>query len=532
MHGCDEYSGARELVTALLEEPFAPDARKDSIRRRWREGPQNTERTITSVSLIYSGTQEVDPSHSYGFAPSEHPASVRVPSTWLQQFPVPIEVCELPIVPLRNVSSSASYRTLFSSDVPIIVCNPVSTPLASLRSELSLILNHANAILVVVCSAESSAPYAEYLSKQFPQPLSVVFVDPSRALSAIRTLSAEPGSSIAVQRYQDNYAASGISKFTSLLQDKLSVTSAGGISALYAASAREQIRASLCACYNTLKSAERDVDAATVSSITLRDSVVELEARVGAEVLGGDSVSEVKKALARAKVEVKAVMDRLTWWRCVWRIDDIGDTVKTAVDKAWCRELEDRVSHQNDTPYLPSADAPQLIFHSGRLAASQDCLAKSTRTLLASYKPPSPLHSPVLQNTLLQIQSSPSYSVTPSALTSPVHARKMQLAYPTNMLHSTAQRVTLGMGMSVLAGFGTAWAGWADKLGILGDAMATGLELETAIGTGMLMSTLGVWWMVGRWEKAKRRWWKDWDRIGEGLERDLKVSFGLRAAVR
>ena len=79
------------------------------------------------------------------------------------------------------------------------------------------------------------------------------------------------------------------------------------------------------------------------------------------------------------------------------------------------------------------------------------------------------------------------------------------------------------MGTSVLAGFSYAWAGWAEKLGVLAGALAPGLELETAVGTGMFISTFGVWWMVGRWEKAKKRWWRDWDRIGEGLERDLQV---------
>lgn len=79
------------------------------------------------------------------------------------------------------------------------------------------------------------------------------------------------------------------------------------------------------------------------------------------------------------------------------------------------------------------------------------------------------------------------------------------------------------MGTSVLAGFGTAWAGWAEKLGVIGGALGPGLEVETAVGTGMMISALGVWWMVGRWEKAKKRWWRDWDRVGEGLERDVKV---------
>ena len=56
-----------------------------------------------------------------------------------------------------------------------------------------------------------------------------------------------------------------------------------------------------------------------------------------------------------------------------------------------------------------------------------------------------------------------------------------------------------------------------------GGALGPGMDLETAVGTGMMISALGVWWMVGRWEKAKKKWWRDWERIGQGLERDVKV---------
>lgn len=28
---------------------------------------------------------------------------------------------------------------------------------------------------------------------------------------------------------------------------------------------------------------------------------------------------------------------------------------------------------------------------------------------------------------------------------------------------------------------------------------------------------------TGEWEKARRRWWRDWDRVGQGLERDIRV---------
>ena len=43
MYGADEYSGAPQLVNALLEEPFAPDVAKVRVRERWKgvEGSSN-----------------------------------------------------------------------------------------------------------------------------------------------------------------------------------------------------------------------------------------------------------------------------------------------------------------------------------------------------------------------------------------------------------------------------------------------------------------------------------------------------------
>lgn len=49
------------------------------------------------------------------------------------------------------------------------------------------------------------------------------------------------------------------------------------------------------------------------------------------------------------------------------------------------------------------------------------------------------------------------------------------------------------------------------------------VDATTSIGLGMLTAVAGIRWGVGRWEKAKKMWWADWNRIGEGLERDLVV---------
>jgi len=49
------------------------------------------------------------------------------------------------------------------------------------------------------------------------------------------------------------------------------------------------------------------------------------------------------------------------------------------------------------------------------------------------------------------------------------------------------------------------------------------MDPMTGIGVGLLCLVASLRWAVARWEKEKKRWWTDWERIGMGLERDLKV---------
>jgi hypothetical protein len=66
-------------------------------------------------------------------------------------------------------------------------------------------------------------------------------------------------------------------------------------------------------------------------------------------------------------------------------------------------------------------------------------------------------------------------------------------------------------------GAGIGYCGW---VGLFGPAMDAG----TSLGMGMLGTLFVVRWAVGRWEKAKVRWWEDWARVSAGLQRDLRVS--------
>lgn len=158
-------------------------------------------------------------------------------------------------------------------------------------------------------------------------------------------------------------------------------------------------------------------------------------------------------------------------------------------------------------------------MQAGRLSSLQEQFASFVQTLLSAYPSLSNFASPVLSNTLSQIQSSQKYPLTPTVLTRPIHSRISQLTtYSTSQLHLKAQRIVLGLYGSLFGGLGVSWAGWVGFTEPL-----LGLGAETSVGVGMLGAVFCLRWAVGKWERAKKRWWADWERIGEGLGRDLKV---------
>ncbi len=127
---------------------------------------------------------------------------------------------------------------------------------------------------------------------------------------------------------------------------------------------------------------------------------------------------------------------------------------------------------------------------------------------------PVALQSPVLQNSLSQHSSHPSFAITPTTLLAPLQSRLSQLTFATNRLHRAAQHLLLttfsASALSTVSGYGL-WAG-------------AYLDGTTAFGGAALAATLALRYTVGRWEKAHVRWWQDWARVAQGLGRDLRSS--------
>lgn len=488
VYGCDDLSGAQELVTALLDHPFSNDAQRAAIQNRWKD----TRAGIESVSVQYG-------------APSlSEPGSLRVQSAWLQQFGVPLEVLEL----RAPATEGKAVKTLLSADVPIIVCNSATTPLPSLLTRLAPVLAHPNAVLVLTSSSGSEA-LINRIRSLCEHDLTILFIDPSRALKALRILSSAPSSSTAVEKYQENFTASNLSKLTEAVSHAI-VDAARGTSSfavvqnLHAQTAHSIVQNSLSACQSVLQTARHEVDELCTQVSALRARAEEVRVKAAREVFGpadGSKSDAIQTSLDKSRRDIKPTMDSLTWWKLLLRPDDVGDTVLTIVDQVWCKDLEHR-----------------LVFHAGRLASSQSAFTESSKALLASFPPRSPFHSPILQNSLLQLSSTPAFAMDAVAFTLPLSARRQQFRFPTARLQSAAQRAVLTMWGSVSGGMGIAWTGWAGQLGILDMSM----QPETAWGIGMLGAIAGVRWAIGRFEGAKRKWWKDYNRVGEGLERNLK----------
>lgn len=66
---------------------------------------------------------------------------------------------------------------------------------------------------------------------------------------------------------------------------------------------------------------------------------------------------------------------------------------------------------------------------------------------------------------------------------------------------------------------------WYSTFGsTLGLSLGATYGVETGLGAGAIFALLGIRWAMGRWQKAKKRWWEDWRRVGEGLDRDVNET--------
>ncbi|TRM69509.1 hypothetical protein BD626DRAFT_553968 [Schizophyllum amplum] len=468
--GVGEDSGARELVTALTEEPFS----SSKAASRW-ENVQGDRLQIRSDGLSESNTREDDKDSTFV-----------VSSPWLNALDA--EVFEL-----RRPLSSESASYAFRAHVPIIVRNPAVT------SDEPVPLPIHSPLKLLILNAPPRGP--------LPDHPTTIAVDTQRAAAALETLNANPGSPAAVQLYQHDFAASNIQAVFDAIRARISALGPARRDARRTY-VHGVLLGAFAACHDALANARSECE-------TVEDRISALERRVeeyreAAPRAVLQNGNHVTRALEHTERRLTEVLDRLTWWRMVSRVDEVSNVVADAVERLWCTELEQH-----------------LVFHTGRLAAVRAELEAEALGLVSPEG--APFASAVLRNDLASLAVTPSTALSPVALTGPVHVRRAQMVhYATPRLHAAGQRSVLLAVGGAGAGSATAIASWFASLGVaesvLNALVAVGMTPTTATGAGILVALASVRVAMGRWEKAKRRWWGDWKRVSEGLERDLKST--------
>lgn len=311
--------------------------------------------------------------------------------------------------------------------------------------------------------------------------------------------------------------------------------------------------------------AEEIVPSADAEGAAARPSAV--------EVRRGDASASVAGFLADSRREVEATLAaRFPWYKLPFRIDELRLTLLYAVGRSFGTEQETRLAYDAGrlrglaaTEYARTLDALQDLGRRERREERPRDAAPASGAL-ADAAPP--LDSATLRNALAAFSDAQlAPIVTPTCLSAPLVQRRRQLLGPdgpVDQLTARAQRATLHgytfLGATyTLCAYGafahkrlapaapaapaptpswteltapdwTPWTApeWLTHLAGIGDYFV--MAPSSAAGTALLATAAAAWYVQGRWSAAKRKFWKDWDRTVDAVDRDAQHE--VRALLR
>ncbi|WFC95551.1 hypothetical protein MBRA1_002199 [Malassezia brasiliensis] len=328
----------------------------------------------------------------------------------------------------------------------------------------------------------------------------------------------------------------------------------------------ERLRAA--AGYAHLLNSEAQYTMDKLASHILAEEPVEDDARPSAvEVRRGDASPSVAGFLADSRHEVETVLAaRFPWYKLPFRIDELRLTLLYTVGRSFGVDQETRLAYETGRMRGIAAEEyartlatlRELARHERR--ADADTRAPALGGAYADAVPS--FDSATLRNTLAAFDDAQLAPIlTPTCLAEPLIARRRQLLGPqgpVDQLVARAQRATLHtyvfLGTTYTAcAYGTFahhrlvprappvrpvetvpnvaelaatdWTPWSmpetlTHLAGLGDWLV--MAPSTAGATALLATAAGAWYLQGRWSAAKRKFWKDWDRVVHAVDRDAK----------
>lgn len=438
-------------------------------------------------------------------------------------------------VPPSTPLDETTQALLLSADIPIIVISPLAGITGGFLDLLRSV-SHPN--LVIVVNAVVGTRTAELTREAFRrinEPSSdstprLLFVNIEQALHALDALQGNSSSAAAIQDYQNSTSNSCISSLTDVIDSMLD---AQDIEALRNQVSLSLARKAVTEVHSHMSRIEDELASTKSLTSNLRGLVQSDGDIVSRELFGpstdlavvqvGDPNPRARESdygtiydlHEKAGKSVRVTIDGLKWWKLPILADEVSYRINDALDRAYKSDVERHVggTYSPLPMNLIIRSCCQLVFHSGQLSALQSNYLSHTSTTLTS-RIPAPLTSPLLSNTLAQLSAKPAFRILPTTLLAPALNRLYSLQTSTTRLHKSANRLVLGTA--------TSWLTSSVLSAYL--YIASFLDIATSLGLASFVSVGVLRWAVGRWERAKGRWWDDWKRVGRAVERDVRAQ--------
>ncbi|GAA5994919.1 hypothetical protein JCM5350_006615 [Sporobolomyces pararoseus] len=420
---------------------------------------------------------------------------------------------------------TSSQTSLHLSDTVILLLSSTKLLLGSKPSrQLLLDLNLKPNLIVCVNTQrrDASNSTAEEILKTLQHQLDTLLPPPStrtpnriviavsteQALNALSLLndSTTTTSSSDSEGFQTGYLSSQIPKLKTILSEILLSSKGEDLqketSFYIFDSTLSKTLFNLINLKDTLSTARSTLEA--LSQQTSESSQKLLSQSVGIDSRSNGMFPLPEQELLESKQEIEKVFrERLQFYKLPFnKIDDISSELSLTISQSYLTSFE-----------------KQLIYSTSLFSNHSFQLSTILSSTLS--KPPfskegsSILYSPLLENELSKsLHSSSTTLIPPTALTTPLSLRRSQLlSTPLTHLHRQTQRaLTSSLTLSITS--------IASAIGL---HFVHLVELTNCVGLGVLGSVLAVWKFQGKWERLKKRFLKEVDRVGQGISEDLGV---------
>jgi len=265
----------------------------------------------------------------------------------------------------------------------------------------------------------------------------------------------------------------------------------------------------------------------------------------------GNRSQQRRSMLADSRETVQHTLARsFAWWRLPWRVEELRLALSYAVGRSFGVQEETRLAYEAGRLRAEAAAQSDAAVRTLDEVHRRSPRAPLERGALADAPP---LDSAVLRNAIASFNDRQMGPLLHAhCLSEPLVRRRRQLLArggPLDRLVVKAQRAVaatyVGVGsVYTVAAIGTlahhvphptiapttklgeAWAAspWVPDVALPPLTSLVEMAPSTAGGLALLATVAGAWFLQGTWARAKRAFWRDWDRTVEVVEREQQQT--------